>query len=120
MRACRFNAVDLQCNTISVYVLGETAVAAGRTQTREGARCRRLARRRGKAKAQVALGNTQLKVYYALLSHPGTRYEDLGADYYDRRNIRRQARTHIQRLESLGFRVTLTPLPDLTGCPEAS
>ncbi len=57
-------------------VLGETAVSAGRTQTREGARYRRLARRRGKAKAQVALGNTQLKVYHALLSSPGTRYED--------------------------------------------
>jgi transposase len=31
-------------------VLGETAVAAGRTQTREGARYRRLARRLGKPK----------------------------------------------------------------------
>ena len=42
--------------------LGETAVAAGRTQTREGARHRRLARKRGTAKACVATGNTQLKV----------------------------------------------------------
>ena len=49
-------------------LLGETAVAAGRTQTREGARYRRLARRRGKAKAQVAIGNTQLNVYHTLLS----------------------------------------------------
>lgn len=89
-------------------LLGETAVAAGRTQTREGARYRRLARRRGKAKAQVALGNTQLNVYHALLSHPGMRYEDLGVDYYDRRNIHRQVRTHVQRLEQLGFNVTLT------------
>jgi hypothetical protein len=40
-----------------------------------------------------------------------------GVDYYDRRNIHRQVRTHIQRLESLGFNVTLTPIPDLTGCP---
>lgn len=89
-------------------VLGETAVAAGRTQTREGARYRRLARRRGKAKAQVALGNTQLKVYHALLSHPGTHYEDLGVDYYDRRNHHRQVRAHVLRLESLGYTVTLT------------
>jgi hypothetical protein len=37
-------------------VLGETAASAGRTQTREGARYRRLARRRGKLKAQVAVG----------------------------------------------------------------
>src|SRR5487761_1205921 len=40
-------------------VTGETSVAAGRTQTREGARYRRLARKRGKAKAQVAVGNTR-------------------------------------------------------------
>ena len=51
-------------------ILGETAVAAGRTQTREGARHRRLARTRGTAKAQVALGNTQLRVYHKLLSNP--------------------------------------------------
>ena len=49
--------------------LGETAVAAGRTQTREGVRHRRLARRRGAAKACVATGNTQLKVYHKLLSN---------------------------------------------------
>ena len=93
-------------------LLGETAVAAGRTETREGARYRRLARRRGKAKAQVALGNTQLRVYHALLSNPGTRYEDLGVDYYNRRNLNRQVRTHVQRLHSLGFNVALTPPPD--------
>jgi transposase len=49
---------------------GETAVAAGKTATRQGARCRRIARRRGQAKAQVALGNTQLKVHHTLLSTP--------------------------------------------------
>ena len=101
-------------------ITGETAVAAGRTQTREGARHRRLARRRGTAKACVATGNTQLKVYHKLLSNPGMRYQDLGADYYDRRNRDRQVRTHIQRLHSLGFDVALTPLPDLTGCPEVA
>jgi transposase len=37
---------------------GETSVSAGRTRTREGARYRRLARRIGKDKAQVALSNT--------------------------------------------------------------
>jgi transposase len=58
-------------------LLGETAIAAGKTQTREGARYRRLSRRRGKAKALVAVGNTQLKVYHKLLSSPGMRYEDL-------------------------------------------
>jgi transposase len=93
-------------------VTGETAAAAGRTQTREGARYRRLARRRGKAKAQVALGNTQMKVYHALLSRPGTRYHDLGPDYYERqRDTRRQIAHHVGRLGALGFEVTLCRIP---------
>jgi len=93
-------------------VTGETAVAAGRTQTREGARYRRLARRRGKPKAQVAVGNTQLKVYHKLLSNPGMRYADLGPDYYERqRGIRRQIACHVGKLGDLGFEVTLVRLP---------
>ena len=93
-------------------ILGETAVAAGRTQTREGVRHRRLARRRGTAKACVATGNTQLKVYHKLLSNPGTRYVDLGPDYYDRqRDTRRQIAHHVGKLGSLGFEVTLCRIP---------
>jgi transposase len=89
-------------------LLGETAVAAGRTQTREVTRCRRLARRRGKLKAQVAIGNTQLKVYHKLLSSPGMRHEDLGLDYYERRrDVRRQIAHHVGKLGDLGFEVTL-------------
>src|SRR5277367_1904499 len=94
-------------------VLGETAVAAGRTQTREGARYRRLTRRIGKPKAQVAVGNTQLKVLHKLLSNPGMRHEDLGPDYYERRaSLRRQIHHHVTHLESLGFEVTLCRTPD--------
>jgi transposase len=94
-------------------VLGETAVAAGRTQTREGARYRRLARRIGKPKAQVAVGNTQLKVLHKLLSNPGMRHEDLGPDYYERRaSLGRQIHHHVSHLESLGFEVTLCRTPD--------
>jgi transposase len=102
-------------NRYLAAVTGETAIAAGKTQTREGARYRRLSRRRGKAKAQVALGNTQLKVYHALLSHPGTRYEDLGPDYYERqRDTRRQIAHHVGKLGALGFEVTLCRIPDPT------
>ena len=96
-------------------VLGETAVAAGKTQTREGARHRRLARKRGANKACVATGNTQLKVFHALLSSPGTRYEDLGADWYDEQaSTRRQVRSLEKRARALGYAL----VPDLTGCPE--
>jgi transposase len=100
-------------NRYLAAVTGETAIAAGKTQTREGARYRRLSRRRGKSKAQVALGNTQLKVYHALLSRPGTRYEDLGPDYYERqRDTRRQIAHHVGKLGALGFEVTLARIPD--------
>ena len=99
-------------NRYLAAVTGETSVAAGKTATREGARYQRLARRRGKAKAQVALGNTQLKVYHALLSRPGTRYQDLGPDYYERqRDTRRQIAHHVGKLGALGFEVTLARIP---------
>ena len=94
-------------------LLGETAIAAGKTQTREGARHRRLARRRGKAKALIAVGNTQLKVYHKLLSSPGMRYRDLGPDYYERQaSTRRQIAHHVGKLGALGFEVTLCRIPE--------
>jgi transposase len=100
-------------------ITGETAVAAGKTATREGARYRRLARRRGKAKALVATGNTQLKVYHKLLSSPGMRYADLGPDYYERqRDLRRQISHHVSKLGALGFEVTLCRLPESEPRPD--
>jgi transposase len=100
-------------NRYLAAITGETSVAAGKTATREGARYRRIARHRGAAKANVALGNTQLKVYHALLSHPGARYQDLGPDYYDHRaSVRRQVAHHIGKLGALGFEVTLARIPD--------
>jgi len=93
-------------------ITGETAVATGKTQTREGARYRRLARRRGKAKAQVTVGNTQLRVSRKLLSNPGTRYADFGPDYYQRQAaIRRKIACHVREIEALGLEVTLAPHP---------
>jgi len=100
-------------------ITGETAVAAGKTATREGARYRRLARRRGKAKALVATGNTQLKVYHKLLSSPGMRYADLGPDYYERqRDLRRQISHHVGKLGALGFEVTLCRIPESEPRPD--
>jgi len=94
-------------------VTGETAVAAGKTATRDGARYRKLARSRGKGKAQVALGNTQLKVYHKLLSSPGMRYQDLGPDYYERQAaIRRKIAYHVREIEALGLEVTLARIPE--------
>jgi transposase len=91
-------------------LLGEAAATAGRTQTRIGVRYRRLAKRRGKPKAQVATGNTLLTIAYALLSGPTLDYHDLGADYYDRHTQhRRQVTSHLRSLQRLGYKVTLEP-----------
>ncbi len=93
-------------------VTGETSVSAGRTQTREGARYRRLTRRIGKDKAQVAVSNTQLRVYHKLLSSPGARYQDLGAgDYEKQAQARRKTRYHLAELDALGYDVIITPRP---------
>jgi transposase len=104
-------------------VTGETAVAAGKTNTREGVRHRRLARRRGKAKACVATGNTQMRVFHVLLSNPGMRYEDLGADWYDNQQQRaRKLSRLVGALDAMGYDVTLCrkPGPGPEAAPQPS
>jgi transposase len=97
-------------NRYLARVLGEAAAAAGRTDTFLGARYRRLARRRGKKKAIVAVGRSLLVVIWHLLADPDARFEDLGSDYYDRHvNTNSKKRSHIRGLEALGYRVTLEP-----------
>lgn len=63
--------------------LGEAVINAARTRSFLGERYRRLARRRGKNKALVAVGNSMFTVVWHLLSDPEAHYEDLGADFYD-------------------------------------
>jgi transposase len=84
--------------------LGEAAMSAARTQSFLGAKYRRLTKRMPKKKALVAIANSMLTIYHALLSDPGAIYHDLGPDYYERHaNIRRQARGHLRSLERLGY-----------------
>jgi transposase len=90
--------------------LGETVAALSRTNTFLGDRYRRLARRRGKRRAIVAVGNSVLTIIWHLLSDPDARYHDLGPDYYQSKiNKQRRERELIRQLEHLtGQRVTLT------------
>jgi transposase len=91
-------------------VLGEAAVSAGRTDTFLGERYRRIARRRGKKKAIVAVGRSILVIIWNLLDDPDTRFHDLGPDYYERHvNTTAKRRNHIRQLEALGYKVTLEP-----------
>ena len=83
-------------NRYLARVLGEAAVAAGKTNTFLGERYRRIARRRGKKKAIVAIGRSTLVIIWHLLSDPEARFTDLGPDFYDQRinPERKKARPH--------------------------
>ena len=97
-------------NRYLARVLGEAVAGAGRTDTFLGARYRRLARRRGKNKAIVAVGRSLMVIIWHLLADPDTRFHDLGADHYDRYvNTHTKKRNHIRQLEALGYHVTLEP-----------
>ena len=97
-------------NRYLAKVLGEAAVAAGKTDTFLGERYRRIAKRRGKKKAIVAVARSILVIIWHLLSDPEAHFIDLGPDFYDNRiDPERRKRAHIHQLEALGYKVTLEP-----------
>ena len=97
-------------NPYLARVLGEAAVAAGRTDTFLGERYRRIARRRGKKRAVVAVGRSILTITWHLLADPDAAFRDLGSGFYDARaNADRKKRNHVRELEALGYKVTLEP-----------
>jgi len=92
--------------------LGQAATGAARTATFLGERHHRIARRRGKAKAQVATARSILVIIWHLLADPAARFTDLGPGYYQARtDTDRRLRNHIRQIQALGFEVTLTKAP---------
>jgi transposase len=91
--------------------LGQCVMAAARTDTRLGEQYRRIARRRGKQKAIVAVSRVICEVAFILIADPAARFTDPGAGYCSRANPARQTRSRIRELERLnpGMKVTLTP-----------
>ena len=69
-------------------------------------RYRRLLRHRGHKKAVLAVAHALLVTAYYVLAR-GTTYQELGADYYDRRNTERITRQAVRALERQGYRVTI-------------
>jgi transposase len=89
--------------------LGQAAPGAARTQTFLGERYHRIARRRGKARAQVAVARSILVIIWHLLKDPEARFTDLGPGYHQARlDTGRRLRNHIQQIQALGFDVTIT------------
>jgi transposase len=97
-------------NRYLARTLGEAAVGAARTHTFLGERYRRIARRRGKKKAIVAVGRSILVIVWHLLRAEQSTFVDLGPDHYDNRGgTQRAVRNHIRSLHHLGYQVILQP-----------
>lgn len=89
-------------------ILMQCAWSAARSRdTYLAAQYWRLARRIGKKKAAVAVGHSILVICWHLLSNDCD-YDELGGDYFTRRNNPDRRRDHlIEQLHGLGYRVTL-------------
>ena len=69
---------------------------------------RRLATRRGKKRALMAVAHSLLVIFYYVLKN-NLEYRDLGADYFDRLHPQRLKRSLVKRLQTLGYEVALSP-----------
>lgn len=83
--------------------------ALGATHKKDSAlqaRYQRVRRHRGHKKAVVAVGHQILEIAYYIM-RDGVTYEELGADYFQRRDAERATRRHVRQLEALGYHVTI-------------
>ena len=69
----------------------------------------RLAGRRGKKRAVMAVAHTLLIVVYHLLRDPAIQYREPGEDYFDKRDAQHTATALVKRLRKLGYDVTVKP-----------
>jgi len=69
----------------------------------------RLAGRRGKKRAAIAVAHSLLVVIYHVLKNH-TEYKDLGRDYFDKLNSRRLVPYLVKRLKNIGYEVNLVPI----------
>jgi transposase len=87
--------------------LAMAALSASRTNnTYLAAQYRRIAGRRGKLRARKAVGHSLLVGIWHILAE-GVDWDDLGVDYYDRRQTpEHRARRKLAELRSLGWKIT--------------
>jgi transposase len=83
-------------------------VASKTNNTYLAAQYRRIAARRGKKRALIAVGHTILTIVYMMLTRRQP-YQALGAAYFDQREQHRVERRLVQRVERLGYEVALQP-----------
>jgi len=92
------------------HALVEAAHGAAHTKNKyPGAQYHRIAARRGKKKALVAVGHSILVIAYHLLTR-NQAYCDLGANYFDERDHQAVTKRCVNRLQRLGYKVSLEKL----------
>jgi hypothetical protein len=79
--------------------------AANSKDTYLNAQYRRISARRGANRAAVAVGHSILVICYHMIKNR-SRYNDLGADFFQNRNRDSLIRQNVKRLQSLGLIVT--------------
>ena len=90
--------------------LGIAALSAARSRdTYLAAKYRRIAARRGPVKAIVAVEHAMLIAIWNMLT-TGQVYDDLGGDFYTRRNPDKAKNRAVDQLRKMGYDVTLTTL----------
>jgi len=93
--------------------LNQAAHAASRTKgTYLSAQYHRLAGRRGKKKAMVAVAHSILVMAYHLIQRQEP-YRELGGNYFDQRRPEATAKRLLKRLEQLGYAVQIQQQPSL-------
>ena len=91
--------------------LTESAKAASRCKgSYLSAQYTRLRGRRGPGKATGALSHSILVAAYHILDQH-IPYQELGADYFERRSSQQRTKRLVRQLEQLGHKVSLEPLP---------
>jgi transposase len=93
--------------------LAQAAHAAAHTKnTYLSAQYHRLAARRGRKKAIVALMHSILVMSYHMIQR-NQPYQELGGNYFDQRRPEITAERLVKRLEKLGYQVTYQTLPTM-------
>jgi len=95
--------------------MSEAAWAASHTKnTYFAAQFRRIAARRGKKRANIAVAHSLLVTGYTMLTNR-SHYKEVGASFFDSLNRDKVKKTAVKRLEALGYEVALKTKPVQSG-----
>lgn len=92
--------------TLKVILTQCAQAAVRRKDTFFYAQYQRIAMRRGKKRAILAVGHTMLIAIYYMIKE-NKEYEELGADFYNKFNKEKKANAYIKKIKELGYDVQI-------------